>query len=805
MPETIAHPAPPETVRRFDHAASAIERACLLIPPLWDLRSYVAVNPFLGFADTPIEHAMRTVRDGLDAEILPEVEHYRWRWRHGDFHSGDVARAAARAGAAMGDVLPILEGHASAEAPPKVPVLTFAEWHDRRMGSRWHEATVRSVCEWCATFAAGGTAAFPVQPGEGLYAFWRGVAAHDRSLEFAGLRGFRAGVRRLPATPREAITRALEDAMLAPSDRDAYLYRLLGGVFGWAAHFRRLAWERDRNAFGMVEDLLAIRVSMDAAVSSLAPRSRSMAAVPATKPHHHDWVRLILQDAAEDGFARRALRFAPPPRPGCATRPTLQAAFCIDVRSEVLRRHLETHAPDIRTHGAAGFFGVALELDEGDGASNRCPVLLRPGLRAQLLGGAAAGPGIQEAVASAPGSAFAFVELAGGAYALGIARGAAAIGRRHSRPEESLRLARRADGSDEATRRAALAEGFLRGIACDEVLARLFLVCGHAGCTSNNPHAAGLDCGACGGHGGATNARFLVQLLNDGEVRAALAGRGMHVPADTRFIAGVHDTSTDEVRLLDEEIVPRTHAPDLVRLRAALAAAGAGARAERASTLGISATGDRAILRALRRRAADWSEVRPEWGLARNAAFVAGRRERTRGVDLGGRAFLHDYDPAADPDGAMLEQIVAAPVVVASWINLQYLGSTVDNDRLGAGDKAMHNRVGSVGVLLGGGGDLRTGLPLQSVQDADGRWMHQPLRLQVVLEAPTDRIDAVLARRREVRDLVDNGWVRFLALDPDGTRLLRLVPGSGWQEIDHAPEAKDEDRKAKDLPARAAR
>lgn len=805
MPETILHHTPADTVRRFDRAASAIERACLLIPPLWDLRSFVAVNPFLGFTDTPIEHAMRTVRDGLDAEILPEVEHYRWRWRHGDFHSGDVARAAARAGAAMSDVLPILEGHASADAPPRMPVLTFAEWHDRRMGSRWHDAIVRSACEWCATFASGGPAAFPAQPGEGLYAFWRSVASHDRSLEFAGLRGFRAGVRRLPDTPRTAIERALEDAMLAPSDRDAYLYRLLGGVFGWAAHFRRLAWERNPNAFGLVEDLLAIRISMDAAVTSLAPRSRSMAAVPATKPHHHDWIRLILQDAAEDGFARRALRFSAPPRPERATRPALQAAFCIDVRSEVLRRHLEAHAPDIRTHGAAGFFGVALELDEGDGASNRCPVLLRPGLRAQLLGGAAAGAGIADAVASAPGSAFAFVELAGGAYALGIARGAAALGTGHARPEESLRLARRADGADEAARRAALAEGFLRGIACDGGLARLFLVCGHAGCSTNNPHAAGLDCGACGGHGGATNARFLVQLLNDREVRAGLAGRGVHVPPDTHFIAGVHDTSTDEVRLLDDGVVPSTHAPDLARLRAALAAAGAAARAERASLLGIAATGDRAILRALRRRAADWSEVRPEWALARNAAFVAARRERTRGVDLGGRAFLHDYDPAADPDGMALEQIIAAPVVVASWINLQYLGSTVDNDRLGAGDKAVHNRVGSVGVLLGGGGDLRTGLPLQSVQDVDGRWMHQPLRLQVVLEAPTDRIDAVLARRREVRDLVENGWVRFLALDPDGSRLLRLVPGSGWEAIDRAPEAKDQTHQAQDRPALAPR
>jgi uncharacterized protein YbcC (UPF0753/DUF2309 family) len=55
------------------------------------------------------------------------------------------------------------------------------------------------------------------------------------------------------------------------------------------------------------------------------------------------------------------------------------------------------------------------------------------------------------------------------------------------------------------------------------------------------------------------------------------------------------------------------------------------------------------------------------------------------------------------------------------------------------------------------------------------------MRLQVVVEAPTERIEAVMNAVPAVSDLIENGWVRLFALDPEGTGAQRWVPGVGWQ------------------------
>jgi uncharacterized protein YbcC (UPF0753/DUF2309 family) len=765
-----------------------VVRVCNQIPPLWDLRNYVAVNPFLGFTASRFDEAARVIADSWGARVLPGLDFYRQRWIDGAFAPADLDRAARRLGQDPETLAAAMAGRG--QVPMRTPqiVTTFTEQHDRDHDTDWNNQILRSIARWCAVHVSeGGTYwNFPGE-GKGLYASWQEAAAVDRSLEIAGLRGWRDWARRLPERPSEAIPIMLSRLNVSSQQREAYLYRLLGGVFGWASYLRRSAWKKGGDDPGAVADLLAIRICCDAAVTELGWKTSRAKTETLPPPVEDETVRLAFQEALEDGFVRTLLgKLAAAPSDSSRSRPAVQAVFCIDVRSEPLRRHLEAQSAQIETRGFAGFFGVSLNWQADECGSARCPVLLNASvnLRPTSSSPARVVTGTLKHLQTAPAASFSLVEILGLAYGVLMA-GNAVTAVSNGQPADGRDpFGMEPDGQGHGLAMEArldLAAGILKNMGLRNSFARLILLCGHEGHSANNPHAAGLDCGACGGHGGAINARVAAAVLNDPLVRAGLAGRGWRLPADTHFLPGVHDTSTDEVTLLDVDQAPAEFTSEIAMLQGWLRQAGAQARCERSAALGLDPRPAGLLDRLLRRRARDWSEVRPEWALARNAAFIAARRVRTRGVNLEGRAFLHEYDAANDPDNSVLALILSAPMVVASWINLQYFASTVDNHVFGCGTKTLHNRVGAIGVVLGNGGDLRTGLAVQSVHAPDGSWFHEPLRLQVVVEARPERIEQVLAAQPAVKELIDHGWVRLFALDPDGGGALRWVPDLGWE------------------------
>ncbi|SNR94636.1 hypothetical protein SAMN04488107_0784 [Geodermatophilus saharensis] len=700
------------------------------------------------------------------------------------------------------------------------------------------DAVDAHTAAWCAAFLAEEHAGWPL-PGRdrGLYGAWRGHAPHDRTLPAAA----REHLRRLPPTPDDAVLEVL-DARGVPEDRWAATLRAhLTRLPGWAAHVRwrgdrdggpdlveylavRLACEEallaaagatgadDAEPLPAPPEEPSARARAQAAVRALglaelpAPALEAAAAVLGPLPVS---ARTLVWLEAYEAHHRDALLAAlRAPRPVAAhRRPAAQVVCCIDVRSEGLRRHLEATGP-YETLGSAGFFGVAMAFRDlaGGPAADQCPVLVRPrfelaeepaagGGAARRLAGLRTLGGAREAFGTAKEdllAPFALAEAAGWAAgplaaARTLAAGpTAALGERLGRlVAPPARTAVDVPAGLAPEERAAVAEACLATMALPTggragELAPLVVLCGHGGTSTNNPYASALDCGACGGHRGGPNARSAAALLNLPDVRAALAERGTAVPADTWFVAAEHDTATDRVRLLDVHLTPPGHRAALDRLAADLAEAGARLAAERCAALpgAPRRAGRRRRARHVRSRAADWAQVVPEWGLAGNAAFVVAPRSTTVGLDLGRRVFLHSYDAAADTSGVVLETILTAPLVVAQWINAQYYFSTVDPEVLGAGTKTVHNVVGDVGVLSGTGGDLRLGLPWQSVADGD-RLVHEPMRLLAVVEAPLARTAGVLARNRELAQLFANEWLALAAREHPGDPWQRWTP-SGW-------------------------
>jgi hypothetical protein len=788
-----------------DLLAAATDKAARAIPPVWPLAATVAVNPYLGqTSETLAATGARLARVAGTPVTMPR-DWYHARITDGTITDADLT-AALNACDMPGKPGSIDALKALAEAPEVMPgtLPTVADLAADISGIDWPAVIEDRLGGWMAGYFDEGQALWRAFQHRGAYTAWRMRATNDLTPEIVGLKGFAQFVADAPQDAADVIAQVATRLGLNGEALDTYFHQLLIGLGGWSQVARYRLWRAELagDTDTTITDLLAIRLLWEDALfaqygDDLAERWAATCTAHAApiEPTADLIADTVLQEAAERA-AQRGLAdtFSAPAPVASDARPMMQAAFCIDVRSEVFRRALEAVDPRIQTLGFAGFFGLtaAHKGFASDVEELRLPVLLNPGVTS-VSGDASHAEADQTARFKARASrawgrfklaavsSFAFVEATGPIYAGKLVRDA--LGRHpNSVPNDP---APRLDPALDLDARIGAANTVLRAMSLTENFARVVVVAGHGANVVNNPFASGLHCGACGGYSGEVNARLLAGLLNDADTRKGLVEHGITIPDDTLFVGALHDTTTDAVTLYDADHPSADHTADLAQVRSWLKDAGKVTRGERALRLPrAGGEGDIDL------RSRDWSEVRPEWALAGCKAFIAAPRGRTAGRSLEGRAFLHDYAWKADSERGfpVLELIMTAPVVVASWISLQYYGSTVSPDTFGSGNKLLHNVTGGIGVVEGNGGHLRAGLPWQSVHDGE-RYIHDPLRLSVCIEAPREAMTDILSRHEGVRALFDNRWLHLFALDEAGQMAWRYAGDLKWEAMAVAPDA----------------
>ncbi|MGY3055283.1 uncharacterized protein YbcC (UPF0753/DUF2309 family) [Pedobacter sp. UYEF25] len=742
-----------------------IGEASNVVGKTFPLYAFVTSNPLAGYEKESFFHATESAQKYSGGSFYPQASVYQQA-----LDAGEIER----------DLLKdLLVEHGFIESP------AFYLQEIRKSNPISEENANHQLdtimVKWLTAFLDEGTAEWEMPNREnGFFNAWRSLAKYDKQVRM-GVSGD------IPTSAEEA----LQSALKAYSDEHhlgIFEYHI-SALPGWTGYIKyrvenNTDWQQKYPI--LLTDYLAVRLWLCENIGGqmIAP-SRNMEEQTKRAKLQYVWLT-AWEKSLQNNLVQKIVTNVVIKEDKL---PDAQLVFCIDSRSELIRRHIEEQG-NYETFGFAGFFGIAADYkDSGTGFVRKsCPPIVPSAYiisekstnckSTEMAKFRKASEDLKfqnyflKRLKNMLPSAFGYVEGSGLIYGVSLVLRSLFPARLYlfNQKNETIHehfCDTRLDYRNET-------DGSLSGIPLSEqvaivhsafaimgwrAFAALVVFAGHGSHSKNNPFASSLDCGACAASPGRNNARMLAGLANLPEVRASLAKDfKLFIPSGTVFIGAEHNTTTEAITLFDQHI-PASHLEELRALKASLKKVQEKAIKERR---GVKEKAFNYVYK----KANNWAETRPEWGLAKNAAFIIGPRSLSKNINLENRCFLQSYDWKMDNSGAFLEAIMQGPMTVTQWINSHYYFSTVDNDRFGGGSKITHNVSGQFGVVQGNGGDLKIGIPLQSVMASDEKMFHQPLRLTVIIEAPSERLIEILNRNPALKNLITNHWIYLMVMDP---------------------------------------
>ena len=292
---------------RSETLSSQIDSATSKIAPLWPLSHFVAVNPFVGFADQDFAYTAEAHKRVQGSDLVMPITWFKEKFESGNIRLENLRAAVAVATPEVVESFEAADQLLSAEnvvallscsekdPDPLYQTCSFSAYLDSREGTQWQHVIREEVAKWVAAYYDEGQSSwkFPWKD-LSLFGGWKAAARIDCNPELNGLTGFRKFVASLPGNPHAVIDQAVEMLQMPEERIESLFYRIMLTLPGWAGHLRYKDREleiRGESGDSLIQ-LLAILLSYDMAL--YANHSES-------KDRVLGWQRNLIKDPAEKG------------------------------------------------------------------------------------------------------------------------------------------------------------------------------------------------------------------------------------------------------------------------------------------------------------------------------------------------------------------------------------------------------------------------------------------------------------------------------------------------------------------------
>ena len=227
--------------------------------------------------------------------------------------------------------------------------------------------------KWLMAFLDEGLAEWEMPfKEEGFYQAWRKLASYDNRIN-------RKEIAKLPDDSQSALAKILQDH--SKEDQLNILRHHLAALSGWAGYIKyrveeNSAWQKKYSL--TLQDYLAVRLSIARLIDADILPQKSKKTDNKNNRLKYIWLK-AWELSYQDHFSQELKQNIDNVKED-KKLPDAQMVFCIDTRSELIRRHVESKG-NYETFGYAGFFGIAMDYrDPNNGLEIKsCPPIVDSG------------------------------------------------------------------------------------------------------------------------------------------------------------------------------------------------------------------------------------------------------------------------------------------------------------------------------------------------------------------------------------------------------------------------------------------